>query len=111
MGLQRDLHLWWRFPRSQDATKTDMAHAGVDHLRLACRGAVTQAVVGSAQVRTTLHDSAGNANLRLPWIVALLLRSDTWVDRRPATCLTDFVGMVVDIPVRGPLPHIPRHVE
>src|ERR1700678_152879 len=99
MGFQRYFHLWWRFGCSQDAAKTDMAHAGVDHLRLACRGAVTQAVVRSAQVRTTLHDSAGNANLRLPWVVALLLRSDTWVDCRPTACLTDFVCMMVDIPI------------
>ena len=46
---------------AQDAAKTDVAHAGVDHLWLACRGAVTQAVVGSAQMRTTLDDSARNA--------------------------------------------------
>src|SRR5580658_11037388 len=99
MGSQRDFHLWWRFRRSHDAAKTDVAHAGVDHLRLACSGAVTQAVVGSAQVRTTLHDSAGNANLRLPRVVALLLRGNTWVNRRPTACLTNFVGMVVDIPI------------
>src|ERR1700733_1621821 len=99
MGLQRDLHLWWRFPRSQDAAKTDVAHAGVDHLRLACRGAVTQAVVGSAQVRPPLHDFAGNANLRLPWVVALFCRSNPWVNRGPTACLTNFVGMVVDIPI------------
>src|SRR5271168_5288002 len=99
MGFQNNLLLSWRLHRSHDAAKTDVAHASVDHLRLACRGAVTQAVVGSAQVRTTLDDSAGNTNLRLPWVVALLHRSNTWVNCRPTACLNDFVRMVVDIPI------------
>src|SRR5580698_7252867 len=99
MGFHRDFNLWWHFRRSQDAAKTDVAHAGVDHLWLACRGTVTQAVVGSAQVRTTLHDSAGNANLRLPRVVAFLCRSNSWINRRPTACLTNFVRMVVDIPI------------
>ncbi len=59
----------------QDAPKTDVAHAGIDHLWLARRGPVTQAVVGSAQVRTTLDDLAWNADLWLPRVVALLSRS------------------------------------
>src|SRR5271170_2323662 len=99
MSFERNFHFGWGFHCSHDAAKTDVAHAGVDHLRLACRGAVTQAVVGSAQVRTTLHDSAGNTNVRLPWVVALLRRSDTGVDHRPTARLNDFVCMMVDIPI------------
>ena len=33
--------------RPNDAAKTDVAHSGVDHLRLPRRRAVTQAIVGS----------------------------------------------------------------
>ena len=89
----------WGSCRPNDATKTDVAHSGIDHLRLARRGPVTQAVVGSAQVRTTLNDSARNSNIWLPRIVALVRRGDARIDGRAATCLDDFVRVVLDIPV------------
>src|SRR5580700_11838579 len=76
---------------AKDATKTDMAHSGIDHLRLACRGTVSQAVVRCAEVRTALDHSAGNADVGLARVVALLLRSNTWVNRRTATGMNDFV--------------------
>ena len=46
---------------SHNAAKADVAHASVDHLRLARRGTITQAVVGGAQVGPTLNDPARDA--------------------------------------------------
>src|ERR1700761_905679 len=99
MSLPRGFLPWWRFHCPDNAAKTDVAHAGVDHLWLARRGTVTEAVVRSAKVRTALDDPAGNADARLPRIVALVRRSDPWIDRRPTAGLHDFVGVMVDIPI------------
>jgi hypothetical protein len=53
-------------------TKTDMAHPGVDHLRLPGSGTIAEAVVWRAQVRAALDDLAWNAKLRSPQVLALL---------------------------------------
>ena len=50
-------------------------------------------------MRTTLDHSAGNADVRLPRVVALLLRSDTRVHSRTAAGMNDSICMVIHIPV------------
>ena len=51
--------------RADDAPKADVAHSGIDHLRLARRWAVTKTVIGSAKKRPALNDLARNAELGL----------------------------------------------
>ena len=82
-----------------DTPNSDVTHAGVNHLRLARRWAVTQAIVGSAQVRAAFDHLARNAKLRLRWIVALLRRADAWIVRRTATGFDDLVGVTWNVPV------------
>src|SRR5215475_10704924 len=94
----------------QHAAKSDMAHAGVDHLRLARRRPVTQAIIGGAQVRAALDHFAWNAELRLTRIVAFVRRDDAWIDCRSATGFDDLVGMTMDVPVARPFPHVAGHV-
>ncbi len=71
-----------------DTPNSDVTHAGVNHLRLARRWAVTQA-----------DHLARNAKLRLRWIVALLRRADAWIVRRTATGFDDLVGVTWNVPV------------
>ena len=56
----------------RDAAESDVVHAGVDHLRLACRRTITQAIVGRAQVRAAFDNLARNSELRLRGIVTLV---------------------------------------
>src|ERR1700735_665484 len=98
MSFQGDL-VWRCLFCAQDASDTEMAHARVDHLWLAGRGTVTQTIVRSTQVGTTFDDSAGNAELGLPRVVALFKRTNARVHSGAAACLRDFIGMVVHVPV------------
>src|SRR6266498_603766 len=97
-------------PPSHDATEADVAHARVDHLRLARRGTVAEAVVRGTEVRAALDHLARDAELRLVRVVALGLRDDARVDGRAAAGLDDLVGAGGDVPVAGPLPDVARHV-
>src|SRR5262249_33112951 len=64
----------------EDAPESKVRHAGVDHLRLPRRRSITKAVIGRAQVRTSLDDFARNPKLRLARVVTLLRRDDARVD-------------------------------
>src|SRR4029077_19127774 len=81
-----------------DAPKPDVAHARIDGLRSACRGAVAQAVVVGAQERTALDDLARHPELRLARVVTPRLAAGT-------------PGAGVGVPVGGPLQDVPRHVD
>src|SRR5258705_1414289 len=58
--------------RMSDTPNSNVTHAGVNHLRLARCRAVTQAIVGSAQIRAALDHLARHTKLRLSGVVALL---------------------------------------
>src|SRR4030095_10382929 len=91
---------------SRHAPKSDVTHAGVDHLRLPRRRSVAQAVVRRAQMGAALDHLARNAKLRLGRIVTFFGRHDARIDRRAAAWLDDLVRVPGNIPVRGPLPDI-----
>src|SRR5262252_8799000 len=71
-------------PVPDDAAEADVAGGGVDGLGVTRRRTVAAAVVGRAQVRTTLQYLARNADLRLAAVVAALLRRPAWILRRAA---------------------------
>src|SRR4051794_493692 len=87
-----------------------MAHAGVDHLRLPCCWTIAQAIVRSAQVRTTFDDLARNSKLWLRSIVTSVGRYNARIDCQPTAALHDFVAKPRDEPIAGPFPYIPGHV-
>src|SRR5262249_2581013 len=87
----------------------DVAHPGVDHLRSAGGRPVAQAVTVCAQVRAALDDLAGDTELRLPWVVALLELAAARV-LRDAAELLPARRRPVDVPVARPLPDVPGHV-
>src|SRR5687768_9475095 len=93
----------------QHAAKSDMAHAGVDHLWLARGRPVTQAVVGGTQVRAALNYFARNMELRLTCIIAFFRRDDARIERRTATGFDDLVSVAMDVPVASPFPHVAGH--
>src|SRR5471030_406854 len=92
------------------AAESDVAHSGVEHLRLACGWAVTQAIVGGAQMGAALDDFAGNLELGLASIIALIGRSDARIHRGSAARLYDLVRESCDVPVARPFPDVSRHV-
>src|SRR5262245_32154025 len=96
--------------RAHDAAEPEVSHRGVDHLGLPGGRTVAQAVVGCAEMGTALDELAGNSELRLVWVVALLGGEDARVDGRAATGLHVLVGVAGNVPVRGPLPDVAGHV-
>src|SRR5271166_2549206 len=69
-----------RAPGPDDAPEADVAHTGVDHLRLPRGRAIAKAVVGGAQMRSALDYAARDAKLRLARVVALLRRDNARIE-------------------------------
>src|SRR4051812_23648984 len=91
-----------------DTAEADMAHPGVDRLRVPCGRAIAAAVARRAEVRSALDHLARNAAYRIP-------RIDT-----AGLCPTAGIGwnatggpdvMAGREPVRRPFPDIADHVE
>src|SRR5262245_5731386 len=59
-------------PGAKDAAKAQMAGGCVDGLRHACRRPVTAAVIGRAQIGAALHHLAGDPDVRLAGVEAVL---------------------------------------
>src|ERR1700676_2082180 len=93
-----------------NAAESDMVHAGVDHLRLPRCWAITQAVVGRAEVGAAFDHLAGNPDLRVRAVVTLVWRGNARSDWRAAAGLYYFVGGPLDKPVTSPFPYIPCHI-
>ena len=72
---------------ADDAAEPEVRHRGVDHLRLARRRPVAQAVVGRAEVRAALDHPARDALAGLTGVVALVGRGDARVRRDAAGAL------------------------
>src|SRR5215212_2428953 len=98
-----------RLKISRDAPEPNVRSGGIYRLPLARRRPVAKAVVWRAQVRATLDHLVRDVRSRLPDRVVPLRRIDPWVPR-------DAAGFrrLVRVPnrevVRGPLPHVTRHV-
>src|ERR687894_1460722 len=94
---------------SRDAPEADMRSGGIYRFPLARRRPVAQAVVRRAQVRAALDHLVRDVRSWLPDRVAPLRGIDTWVPRDAAE-----FSRLVWVPrrevVRGPLPHVTRHV-
>ena len=73
--------------------EADMARRGINRLGNTCRRAITQAVVGRAQVRATFDNLARNPELRLSGIVTFGWRDDARIDCRATAGLDHFVGV------------------
>src|SRR4029077_5098012 len=109
----------WRSPRAHglgagggltpDAAEADVAHAGVDHLRTASRRPVAQAVGVRTEIRTALDHLAGNLELGLSRVVALLERASANTVGH-ATARARGVRRALDVPVGGPFPDVAGHV-
>src|SRR5215469_4826450 len=94
---------------AEDAAEAQVAGGGVDRLGLAGRWAVTQAVVGSAQVGSALGHTARDLRAGLTGRQACLRRRDARVARRAARAL-NLPAPAGDEVVAGPLPDVPGHV-
>src|SRR5438105_5470801 len=95
---------------TNDAADADMAHAAVDHLRVARRRAIPPAVVGGAEKRAALDDLVRNRDLRLDGIETRLYRPAPRIARYAARAFS--VQHVPGAePIGGPFPDIPRHIE
>src|SRR5208282_3718766 len=95
---------------ANNAAKPHVVHAGVDHLRLTRRWTITQAVVGSAEVRAAFDNLARNPELRLRGIVTLGGRGNARINGRAAAGFDDFVGVARDKPITRPFPYVTCHI-
>src|SRR5688572_17792340 len=84
-----------------------MARRGVDALRHACRRTVAAAVVRGAQVRSTLHHSTRDPR-RVSGVGTWFSVAASRVVQRAARAGDLAVRL---IPVAGPLPDVPDHVQ
>src|ERR1700722_17837332 len=87
-----------------------MTHAAINHLCVTRGGPVAPTVVRCAEKRTTLHDFARNGNTRLTLVETRFRAAASRVER-DATRLRGVLGMPIRIPVNGPFPNVPSHVE
>src|SRR5690348_1965897 len=92
-----------------DAAEAQMAGGGVNRLGLAGRWAVTQAVIGSAQVGSALGHPARDVRAGLTGHQACLRRRDARIARRAARVL-NLPARADDEIVAGPLPDVAGHV-
>src|ERR1700730_6980757 len=95
---------------TNDAAEADMAHAAVDHLRVARRRAIAPAVVRGTEKRATFDDLARNRELRSSGIETGLYRPApriVW----PAGRVFGVRHMASAEPIGGPFPDISRHIE
>ena len=88
-----------------------MAHAGVDHLGSPRRRSVALAVAVRAQERAALDHLSRHPELWLPRVVAGLHLRAARVARNAARGRIRRHGVTRGIPVGGPLPDVPGHVE
>src|SRR5690242_18653072 len=94
---------------SADASKADVAHAAVDHLRVAGCRPITSAVGWSTEKRSALDHLSWNADRGLGGIKGGFHFWTTWIPRTAAGFSgISFVARC--IPVGRPLPDIARHV-
>src|SRR6516162_902525 len=95
--------------RPDYATKSYMAGASVDHLRMPRRRTVPSAVVRRTEIRATLDHLARDTDTGLRRVVAEGLQAALGIARHAARPL-GFRRMTVGIPVGGPFPDIADHV-
>ena len=96
-------------PFSDDTSKTEMARGRIHRFRMARGRAVAAAVVRRAQMRAAFDDLAGDFDLRLARVVAVLLAAAARIFRNAARLRR--VGLVLlRKPVGGPFPDIADHV-
>lgn len=97
---------------SKNTPETNMAHTGIDHLRLTCCRPVPQTIIRRADMRTSFHHFSWNFYLRLIRIITGICRNYSWIDMCSATGL-HFIGTLIqmrNIPVTCPFPYISRHI-
>src|SRR5580704_13971517 len=92
------------------AAEPDVVHTGIDHLRLARRWTISQAVVGGTQVRAAFDNFARNPELRLRPIVTLVWRGNARIDRGTTASFDHFIGVAPDEPITSPFPYVSCHV-
>src|ERR1700736_6046404 len=95
---------------TNDAAEADMAHAAVDHLRVARRRAIAPAVVRGAEKRAALYDFARNRELRLGGIETGFYRPAPRIDWYAARAF-GVRHMASAEPIGEPLPDIAPHIE
>src|SRR5215472_7580435 len=99
-----------RTSSSHNTAEADMAHAAVDHVRVARRRAIAPAVIGRAKKGAALDHLARNSELRLGGVETGLYRAAPRIVRDAARAfgVPDMPGAE---PVGGPFPDISCHVE
>src|SRR5580658_2523019 len=94
---------------AHDAAESDVARGSVDRLGVAGGGLVAAAIIRRAQMRAALEHLAGDADLRLAWVVALGLRPAARILRHAAR-FSRLRRMARGPEIRRPLPDIADHV-
>src|SRR5579864_317397 len=98
---------------TNDASKSDVRHRAIFHLRLARRGTESQAVTRRTQMRPALDHAARHASgSRVRGIVAPLDRSDARIVDDTTRVYSRVVAVMVGcVEIARPLPHIAGYVE
>src|SRR5262245_65077686 len=82
---------------SNDAAKTEVAHACVDHLRAPRGRSIPEAIGVGTEVRPTFEHSARNPELRLSRVVAVAELAAAGVERHAARVAR--IDGALDVPV------------
>src|SRR5262249_4296913 len=93
--------------RTHDAAEAEVAGGRIDRLRHPRRRPIAPAIIRRAQIRTTLHHLARDANPGCVRVVALLCFASARVVDRAAGSL--YLAVIL-VPVGGPFPDVAGHL-